>query len=160
MWTSAWSVCVRSGQPAGTGQGRARGGGGGRDPGPGARAVRGAPGHSGPPTSCVVSRSPLPPESVTLTRAVGLLSPVLGCCCGPCVSRGSAWSLPGLGGWGLWGSWCFIPWWPSHQPSAPGKAEGVPHECQRCPRQRVTRGEEGWPGQGGHLHIKGVTREK
>ena len=117
--------------------------------GPGARAAREAPGGSGPPTSCVVSRSPLPTEAVTLTRAVGLPTPVLGRCCGPCVSRGSAWSLPGLQGWGVWESWCFIPWWPSHQPSAPGKAGGVPHECQRCPRQGMTRGAECGPSQGG-----------
>ena len=128
--------------------------------GPGARAVLEAPGGSGPPTSCVVSRSPLSTEAVTLTRAVGLPSPVVGSCCGPCVSRGSAWSLPGLRGWGVWESWCFIPWWPSHQPSAPGKAGVVPHECQRCPRQGMTRGAECGPSQGRRLHIKAVTQEK
>lgn len=126
--------------------------------GPG--AARGALGGSGPPTSCVVSRSPLPTEAVTLTRALGLPSPVLGRCCRPCVSRGSAWSLPGLGGLGVWGSWCFIPWWPSHQPSATGKAGGIPYERQGCPRQGVTRAAECWPSQGGRQHGKGVVQER
>lgn len=66
--------------------------------------ARRAPRGSGPPTSCMVSRSPLRTEAVTLTRALGLPSPVLGRCCGPCVSRGSAWSLPGLRGWGCGGT--------------------------------------------------------
>lgn len=67
-------------------------------------AAHRAPRGSGPPTSCTVSRSPLRTEAVTLTRALGLPSPVLGRCCGPCVSRGSAWSQPGLRGWGCGGT--------------------------------------------------------
>ena len=45
-------------------------------------AARGAPRGSGPPTSCVVSRSPLHTEAVTLTRALGLPCPSWGAAAG------------------------------------------------------------------------------
>lgn len=108
--------------------------------GPGTRAAREAPGGSGPPTSCVVSRSPLPTEAVTLTRAVGLPTPVLGRCCGPCVSRGSSWSLPGLQGWGGVGELVFHPL--VAQPSAKCSGEGGrrPSRMSKVP----TPGDDTW----------------